>query len=96
MSLIQHQGTVKLRRTATTGIWSPRYYGHFLWLPGKTATHFLVKKKTSLIRPKFFGQIGDRINGVPLYTNIYGYELTQLVCQTKDSNIMTLIVKNDH
>ena len=96
MSLIQHQGTVKLRRTATTGIWSPRYYGHFFWLPGKTATHFLVKKKTSLIRPKFFGQIGDRINGVPLYTNIYGYELTQLVCQTKDSNIMTLIVKNDH
>ena len=45
---------------------------------------------------KFFWQIGDRINGVPLYTNIYGYELTQLVCQTKDSNIMTLIVKNDH
>ena len=45
---------------------------------------------------KLFWQIGDRINGVPLYTNIYGYELTQLVSQTKDSNIMTLIVKNDH
>ena len=64
-------------------------------------TFFCKKKKNfvntvSLIRPKFFGQIGDRINGVPLYTNIYGYELTQLVCQTKDSNIMTLIVKNDH
>ena len=54
MSLIQHQGTVKLRRTATTGIWPPRYYGHFFWLPGKTATHFLVKKKNLVNTVKIF------------------------------------------
>ena len=34
---------------------SPCYYDHVLWPPGKTAIHFLVKKKkTSLIRPIFF------------------------------------------
>ena len=73
-----------------------------LFLAARQNGHtFFCKKKNlvntvSLIRPKFFGQIGDRINGVALYTNIYGYELTQLVCQTKDSNIMTLIVKKYH
>ena len=67
---------------------------------GQNGHTFSCKKKPRsygiVNTAKYFGQIGDRINGVPLYTNIYGYELTQLVCQTKDSNIMTLIVKNDH
>lgn len=41
-------------------IWSPRYYGHFFWPPGKTIIHFLVKKPsfstvTYLLQPNFLG-----------------------------------------
>ena len=56
-----------------------RYYGHLVisatlfWPPGKTAIHLLVKilslRRSPVNMAKlFFGSIGDRINGVPLYT----------------------------
>ena len=56
---------VKPRLTATSVIRSPRYYGHFLWPPGKNRYTFSCKKKTLVNTAKFFWVIGDRINGVP-------------------------------
>ena len=70
---------------ATSVTRSPRCYGHFFCPPGQTVIHFLVKKKKRkyghpLVRPNFFGPIGDRINGVPLY-----------VCGEKSTNYETLM-----
>ena len=68
----QKQYTVEPHLTATSVIQSHHYYGHFFWLPGKNNRTFsckvtLVSTVTSLLWPNFFGPIGDRINGVPLY-----------------------------
>ena len=40
-SVFYGTGTVEPRLTATSVIWSPRYYGLFFWL-SKTAIHFLI------------------------------------------------------
>ena len=58
-------------------------YGHlvgtatFFGRLAKTAIHFRVKKKPSSIRPFFLGPFSDRINEVPLYSQIhtiYGWQ----------------------
>ena len=65
MKRLQKASTLEPRLMATSAIWSPRYYGHFFLLPGKTTVHFLVIK-TLVNTAKFFWPIGDRINRVPL------------------------------
>ena len=54
---------------ATLVIRSPRCYGHFFCPPGKNRHTFSCQKKKRkyghpLVRPNFFGPIGDRINGI--------------------------------
>ena len=62
--------TVKPRLTATSVIWSPRYYGHFYRPPGKNRDKFSSPKKktlvntvTSLKRPNFFGPLVTVLTG---------------------------------
>ena len=72
-SFKRNKSTVKL------ALRPPRCYGHLVisatlfWPTGKTAIHFLIKipslRRSPVNMAKlFFGSIGDRINGVPLYT----------------------------
>ena len=48
---------VKPRLTATSVIWSPRYYGHFFGRLAKTALHFLVKFNHPVNMAIFFGPL---------------------------------------
>ena len=64
--LVQWKPTSAHLSNTVTSLLRPLFFGHL----AKTTIHFLVKKR-SLIRPpcwygKFFWPIGDHINGVPL------------------------------
>ena len=59
--------TVKPRLMVTWVIWSPSYYGHFVFAIWQKLPVISCKKKTSLIRLNFFLPIGDLINRVLLY-----------------------------
>ena len=59
---------LKPRLTATSVIWSPCYYGHFFWPPGKNHHTFsrkktLVNAATLLIWPNFFGLMVTVLTG---------------------------------
>ena len=72
-SFKRNESTVKPRLTATSVIRSPRYFGHFILAARQNGHTFsckntLVKWSPVNMAKLFFGSIGDRINGVPLYT----------------------------
>lgn len=73
---------VKPLLTATSVIRSPRY-GHFFWPPGKTAIHFPVKKKPSLIRSpvnkaNFFGPLVTVLTGFHCITFVWFFHFNLL------------------
>ena len=49
-----------------TALQSPRHYGHY-FVTKQNGHTFSCKKKNFINTAKFFGPIGDHINGVPLY-----------------------------
>ena len=66
---------VKPLLTATSVTRSPRYYGHFLGSPGKTAIHFLVKKPLLIRSPvnkaNFFGPLMTVLTGFHCITFVW-------------------------
>ena len=74
-SIRTNNTTVEPHLTATSVIWSPHYYDHFFWLPGKNDHTLLVKKSSLIWTPHyhchFFWPISDRISRLPLYQPVW-------------------------
>ena len=62
--------TVKPRLAATSVIWSPCYYGHFFWLPGKNRYIYIFLSKKTLVNTANF------LFG-PLLTALTGFHCSQ-------------------
>ena len=62
-----NNNTVKPHLRTTSVIQSPRYYGHF-FMPAQQIRHSFSCNNNNMA--DFFWPIGDRIDGVPLYTYV--------------------------